>query len=450
MKQKLLTEYRYLYSSTKESPKVIRLRIRMRDLISPAALQSAVRTTMERYPYFAVKLEEEDGKFVYRENPLPVVVLHSETGAELNSPESNYHMAAFSWYDNWIVMDIFHGLTDGAGAYEVIRTLLYYYCSERYRVELPEDRIRLKGEEIPPEEWENPLMKLEAPEVLESLSEQRKNPDGSVKNLAGFVKGGYAAPVLPDALNLLREGGFADRTPTVYSIAISESEFMRFNIEHDGSPGTMTALFLSRAIARCFPESSDPVRISLVVNQRTALQAPLAHQCLVGSVLLEYKEKMKSWPVERQATAYRGMVFLGTMEDRVLLGALQQVQLGERIRAASSVRERQEIVRAGAEKARKTQTATVSYVGKANYREAESYIRDFRTWTTAMVPLLLEIAAVNGRFTLDFIQDFLSPVIVEAFLRELEENGITYDLQDKKPLRLPNVRFPWQETGGPR
>ena len=91
-------------------------------------------------------------------------------------------------------------------------------------------------------------------------------------------------------------------------------------------------------------------------------------------------------------------------------------------------------------------TATVSYVGKANYREAEQYIRDFRLWTSpAGNGPTVEISAVNGRFTLDFLQTFESPVIVNAFLKELEENGIVYDLQDVHPLELPNIKMPWTE-----
>lgn len=89
-------------------------------------------------------------------------------------------------------------------------------------------------------------------------------------------------------------------------------------------------------------------------------------------------------------------------------------------------------------------TATVSYVGKANYREAEQYIRDFHGWTSSSGDgLLIEISAVNGRFTLDFIQTFASPVFVNAFLKELDENGIVYDLQDVNELELPNIVLPW-------
>ncbi|MBQ9631580.1 MAG: hypothetical protein IJV04_01500 [Lachnospiraceae bacterium] len=41
-------------------------------------------------------------------------------------------MIAFSWQDNWMAMDVCHAMTDGTGAYEILRTLMYYYCTERY------------------------------------------------------------------------------------------------------------------------------------------------------------------------------------------------------------------------------------------------------------------------------------------------------------------------------
>jgi len=67
-------------------------------------------------------------------------------------------MIAFHWKDNWIIMDLYHGMTDGVGAYEVLRTLLYYYCSERYHVTLDDEKIRLVGDEILEEKWLNPVV----------------------------------------------------------------------------------------------------------------------------------------------------------------------------------------------------------------------------------------------------------------------------------------------------
>lgn len=422
MEQRLFTGIRPLYSSSKENPNEIRIRIRMRDLIDPSALRYAVDTTMQRYPYFCVELQKKAGQYVFIDNARPVVISNSLHGVDLNAEESNYHMIAFAYQDNWIILDIFHGLTDGTGAYEVIRTLLYYYCSKRYGIKLNEEGIRLVGDEITAEEWEDPIEK----------ASDLPTP---------------ARSDLPKALNIIENAELQNDTlKTVYSIAIDESEFVRFSMDNDGSPGTITALLLSRAVAKLFPDANDPIRITLCVNQRKALQKPKAHQSLVGGAMLEYKEKLRDWPLDRQATAYRGMVFVQTMDETVLAGANSLRGLTQMLLSKETDQERLDITAYIGKTAEQIMTATVSYVGKANYKEAEKYIRDFRTWTgaTGNYPCVA-IAAVNGRFTLDFIQPFSSPVIVNAFLKELEDNGITYDLQDVAVLDVPNIQLPWSK-----
>ena len=422
MEQKLFTELRTLYTTTKETPTVIRIRIRMRDLIDPAILRRAVDMTMRRYPYFCVALQKKEGRYVYAENHRPVVITDSLHGVDLNSEESNYHMIAFCLQDNWIILDVFHGLTDGAGAYEVVRTLLYYYCSERYNVMLKEDGIRLVGDEISEEEWIDPVVNrtdLPTPERNE----------------------------MANALNLRTSAGLEeDHRHTVYSIAISEAEFMRFNLDNNGSPGTMVSLLLSRAVAKLYPDSDEMIRIALCVNQRKALNAPLAHHSLVGAVMLEYKDKMRDWSLDMQSTAYRGMVFAQVQEEKVLMGVASFKGINDMLLTKESDQERIGVASYINSLAAKLTTATVSYVGKADYKEAEQYVSDFRLWTSPLGNnLLVEISAVNGRFTLDFLQSFSSPVIVNAFLKELDENGIVYDLQDVNELKLPNIKLPWTE-----
>ena len=423
MEQKLFTELRPLYVTSREKPYEIRIRVRMRDLIDPDALRHAVDQTMVRYPYFCVELQKKDGQYVFAENCRPVVITPSLHGVELNTEASNYHMIAFAWADNWILLDVFHGMTDGTGAYEILRTLLYYYCSARYDVILEEEGIRLAGDEISPEEWIDPVT--------------------TAKDLPVPARAEY-----PKALDAVEAAGLRDdRQRTVYSIAVSESEFMRFNIENDGSPGTMVALLLSRAIARLYPDVQDPIRIALCVNQRKALGAPLAHQSLVGGVMLEYKEKLRDWPIERQATAYRGMVFAQCREEAVLAGVTSQKGINQMLLSRETDQERKAVAAQIERMTARLLTATVSYVGKANYKEAEKYIRDFHLWTSPSGDSpLIEISAVNGRFTLDVIQPFSSPIFVNAFLKELEEQGIIYDLQDVHPMELPNIRVPWQEA----
>lgn len=427
MEQKLLTELRTLYETSRENPSDIRIMIRMRDLIEPEALRYAVNLTMRRYPYFCVELRNKDGQYIFAENHREVVITNSFLSVELNSESSNFHMIAFAWYDNWIILDVFHAMTDGAGTYEIIRTLLYYYCSERYHpvllnLNLKGEGIRLAGDYISIEEWLDPVCQLEempAPADKGNLSK---------------------------ALNLAETAGLQnDNVKTVYSVALSEAEFMKFNRENDGTPGTMTALFLSRAIAKLYPKAQDIIRITLTVNQRKALQAPLAHQTLVGGVMLEYKDKMRTWPLRKQATAYRGMVFAQTLDEKVIEGVNYQKVINQMLLSRESDKERKAIAEKISANTARVLTAGVSYVGKANFGASENYIRDFHMLVSPPGGnmLAVEISAVNGRFTIDISQPFSSPVYVNAFLQELDDNGLTYDLQDVRKLYLPNIKLPW-------
>jgi hypothetical protein len=149
---------------------------------------------------------------------------------------------------------------------------------------------------------------------------------------------------------------------------------------------------------------------------------------------------MRDWDLERQGTVYRGMVFAQAQEENVLAGVASTSGMARMILAQESDRERVGMVSNINKLVRTIASATVSYVGKANFGEAERYVRDFRLWTSPTAKgLCIEISAVNGRFTFDFLQSFTSPVFVNAFLKELEGNGITYDLQDvsKNPPAMP-------------
>ena len=258
MKQRLFTEILPIYKSRTNHSYTIRIRIRMKDRVDSALLRDAVDITMRRYPYFCVRLRDEGNGFVFVDNPSPVVLADATHGTVLGAESANGHLISFSCKADWIVMDIFHGLTDGAGAYEVVRTLLYYYASRRYGVTRAGKGIRTADDEIPPEEWECPVMKA--------------------ANLPASRRYEMSPPLHPGlAANLSME-----ERSTVYSVTIAEPAFMRFNRENGGSPGTMVSLLLSRAIAALFPDAKDIIRVILCVNQRNALHAPLAHQSLVS------------------------------------------------------------------------------------------------------------------------------------------------------------------------
>lgn len=420
MKTPLFSELARLYQTSREKSNVIRMEIQLCDLIDIAALRRAVDTTMQRYPYFAVMLQKEGDEYYFSENTHPVTVSDSEKSVSLNSEASGFHLLAFACQMNTIFVDVFHALTDGTGMMELIRTLLYYYCTDHYRVEISTRGIRLVGDRIPQEEWDDPAVRL-------ALSSPEKPREVS------------------PALNLTEQcHARTDQSKTLFSITLDETAFMRFCLAHDGSPGTMTALLLSRAITSVHPDLPQPVRICLCVNQRNALRAPLAHQSLVGWAWLEYKQKMRTWPLTSQATAFRGMVFAQTLDENVIANQQAMNRNCQVLRSLKTDEARAAFVKSDDAYLSSVLTATVSYVGKADFGDAEPYIAGFRTLAFPMVEgILIEISAVNHMISLDMMQNFSSPAYLEAFLAVLTENDIPYRFDGGKPLYIPGVELPW-------
>ena len=423
--QPLFSELKRLYTSRDAGPQIMRFLIQMTDRIDSAALRRAVDTTMKRYPYYCVRLVDQDHRLYYAPNDKPVVISDYAEGVDLNSEGSNDHLIAFCYSEDWLILDMAHALTDGNGANEVIRTLLYY-CSERYHVRFETNGIRLAGDDISLEEWEDPS--LGVPDL----------PAGDKPDM----------PDMLPAIDPVKAGklqGACSRT--AYTVSLSEEEFMRFNIQKEASPATLVALFLSRAFCALYPDADESIRIGLCVNQRRALKAPLAHHCLVGMAELEYKEKMRKWPLDLQITAYRGMTILQTREEEVLSQVAAANREARMLLSLATDEERANVTGQAVMAGRGHLSATVTYTGKANFGEAERYVCDYHPWTTPVgEDMLVVISAVNGRFLIDFMQNFSSPLYVDAFVKQLEENDIRYERQKPAPMEYPTIRLPWSKT----
>ena len=182
----------------------------------------------------------------------------------------------------------------------------------------------------------------------------------------------------------------------------------------------------------------------MCVNQRKALNAPLAHQSLVGGAWLEYKEKMWTWPIDKQAMCFRGMVFAQTRDESVLSTQASINSFTRKLLALQTDEERFEAAKENSQSLKAVLSATVSYIGKANFGEAEKYIKEFHTWAHPLnESILLEVSAVNHEVTIEFIQNFSDPVYFDAFLKELSSNGIRFEHKYTEKLAIPNVRLPW-------
>lgn len=421
----LYSELRTLYETTASDPHTFRLTIRMKDLIDGGLLRQAVDKTMERYPYFRVRLVMADGVPYFVDNPAPVPVLHTNESTVLGSGQTSGHLLCFCYWKNRLHIDAYHGMTDGRGIFPLIKTLLYYYCSAFYGTALSDEGIRLCGDAVAPSEWNDPAaLPLEAEK--KGLVRKWDQPAFQLSD-AGIAR------MIPESI--------------VYNLKIPEKAFMRFNISNDGSPATIVALLLARTIDALHPGAPLPTVIAMCADQRAALNAPLAHQSLVGDVRLPFAERIKGLPFSTQATCFRGMVALQTDADMVLDEIREYQAVAAHLDALTDPRDRQRYCVERMEALSRCVTATVSYVGKASFGDAERYIQQIDALpSTALpsthVPLTIELSAVNGYFYVDFIQYFRESDYFSMFVRQFRQNNIDYDVLDVTDARYPRIHLP--------
>ena len=383
-----------------------RLSVRLADPVDPDLLGPALEKTQRRYPYLSLRIRRDGESYYYEENPLPVVLLRRDGPVTLNAEETNHHVWAVCCSGEYLHLDMYHGATDGTGMYQVLATLLYYYCARRYGVT---DRAGIRTLEDPvlPEETRDPQDELPPPDPSRA-----------------------PAPPMAEAFTLETDGGLTPSEPTIWDIELPEEALMRFTSAHDASPGTLISLLLARTIDGLYPRRDKEIVSVYVVNARPMLKAEQTfHNCL-SMALFGYSDRIRAMPLTRQCTVYRGKTFVQSDEDRVREAmAANAAYVRAAARAAPGLEEKKrsfgQMFRGG----EGLVTFLVSYTGKWRHPALGAYMREFWAHPPNTFSLMAELSAAGGTVFLSLQQRFREDTVREAFLRQLEENGIPYTVK---------------------
>ena len=423
MKQ-LQSERVFLNMAGKESSQTVRLTLHLQDDVDEAILKEAVEATRQRYPYHQVRLctrgdEQGIAHYAFDDNPLPWVVTAGRQQVTLLSQTANHHLLAFAWWDDCIALDWFYPLTDGTGAYCILRTLLYEYCRRRYDSTLNSAGIPVTGDDISEEETVDPLT-LPRPDSI------RPQP----------------VPDKPKALNLFTDAVVPLREDEreVIHIRVSEHELMERVRSCGATPASLFAVLLSRAVSRLHPDFSSGVpTISLAVNLRKATGTPLAHQPMVGSVTIPFREEMLGRSLEEQVSDCRQWIALQNHRDNLLAYYYGMHDGMAQLEQIPSLAMRHQLLTEAHRALRQHSTVSLSYVGRAAMGAAERYVREIRTEATSLHAILVEVSAAGGSFCISFMQMFAEDNYLNAFLNELSQQGIDYEIADRHKVMLAPI-----------
>ena len=443
--KKLLSERFYLTWAGEQMSWTVRMTLKMRDAVDGDLLRQSVESTRQRYPYYQVKLgirRDAEGTeyFVYEDNSEPWVTSEGEEPVRLIGPKSNYHLLAFCYWDDCIALDFFHCLTDGTGAYNILRTLLYEYSRRRYdatlsreRISLPKGvhveriltpegmgmaNIRVAGDIIGPDEWEDPAAQTK-PDHLDPLP----------------------LPERQRCINLLTQAKtVVNEAVETVNILVEELEMMKYVSSGDTSPATLVSLLLTRAIAHLHPGFTEGVpMVALAINQRPALGCPQACQTLASALRLPLSEEMRGKDLETQQIIFRGMVALQSNDDNVIENFWQTQNTQDMFEKIPTLEGRHQAMAKAFSVASSAATACVSYVGKANLGAAEKYVSEMYTEAYTPYALTIEMSAVGGMFCISLMQRFADDTYLDAFLDELHRIGLTYRIATRHPMTVAPI-----------
>ena len=151
-----------------------RISMSLYDNIKADILQQALTLTLKRYPTFDVKLAHGIFWYYFDHNlNLPVVEQEIDPPCSYLDVEKNHgYLFRVLYYNNRISLEVFHSLTDGVGAIEFLKTLVFVYLKIQGADVAPEGLIKLPSDLINQEELEDAFSRYYTSERARSRKEE--------------------------------------------------------------------------------------------------------------------------------------------------------------------------------------------------------------------------------------------------------------------------------------
>ena len=155
----------YPILSTKKSQSNFTVGVTLDEEVDEEVLQTAVNDCAGRFPAFKVKQRRGYAWHYLVENNAPIKVfpLDEFVPCPINSKETNGYLFKLTCGGNRIEMTMFHGLCDGNGAIEFLKTILFAYAKLKGKKIENAEGILDHGAPFDPEELEDSFVSHYAP-----------------------------------------------------------------------------------------------------------------------------------------------------------------------------------------------------------------------------------------------------------------------------------------------
>ncbi|MDO4796715.1 MAG: hypothetical protein Q4A01_01710 [Coriobacteriales bacterium] len=409
-----MTEYYEpnLYMSSPGFPNTMGVCVTLTEPVDGDILREVVEELRERFPYFYVRVEQDGNELIPVPNPLPMTVRNTWEPIDLRSEEANFHLGAFKYEGKRLAFEISHALTDGAGVMPYVKSVMYLYLSRKTGQVFDPAGFRLPGSEIPESEIGNPFAGLDIDGAEPPMLQKEAESD--------FYR--------------LSDGTESHRC---FYLMLEEEQVMRYCKDNDGSPNTVFSVFWAKAVRRADPTSEKTVSICVAVDNKAILGNHDSYRMFVNTAELDFAQDRDLSNIAKACTIARGQLMMQTMPENALW-ALKQKKMRHQQMAQMPLQMKTDITAQYAGVPR--WSIAVSYANSRSFGPLDPYIEELYVVSTpGVTDILCEIACINQHFFLMVAQTFQSQKYMDAFLAELSEAGISYEVKRTEDANLCGV-----------
>ena len=391
-------------NTSEKDTKVFRFVCELKEAVDKETLQDALEKTLKLFPMYRSILRR--GVFWYYFEDTEII---PEVTEERKAPCSMlYHanrrnlLFEVTYYKNRINLEMYHALTDGTGALEFLKTLLFYYITMKYR-----------------DDFKDKMPKLDY-----DASFSQRSVDSFLKNYNGDTK--------PNKLKLTKAYSLKERRPIDNRMKIIEGvmsvkEILALSHRYDTTLTIyLTALFI-QAIYQEMPVRSRkyPVILTVPVNLRTYFPSVTARN-FFGTISIKYQfgitnDKLEDIIAEvklafehelKEENLREHMNRLSALEHNAFMRVVPLIIKDYVLRFATHLSDR-------------GITATLSNVGKITIaKELAPYIQMFNCFTSARRPQI-GMCSFGDQLVVSFVSPFISTDLQKNYFRMLTGEGVS-------------------------
>ncbi len=380
-------------------------RFDMADPVNPEAIRKAWDKTITIYPYVTYAEATRDGKLVLLENKLPFVIEETSEVIEPYARTGNFHSVTICYLGKVLWMYVDHVPYDGTGFKSVLETFFYhYYCElDKKEYPVPDGVFTEKDGVVAGQDTDAYLM---------------SDPIDPKAMMAAFGKSESF-----EIKEAFRDEVFSTREDCRgYCISVSGDEFMSYAKSVKGSPMSLLAVFLAKAMQKVHPENTLPVDIMAPVSVRKVMGNPnsLLHQVVHAPYSFKAEDLKNGDEVLNQC--YRDFLkgFSSEQNIKMLCGVYRGICEGYAKAFAAGVLDNIVLETRASTKI----GGAISYLGTLRTDEYGSRIRMTAFHAMQEKGMMAQVIEVGGVFYINWYQGFHGELYAKAMRDLMKEAGM--------------------------